>query len=800
MMYKTKCAKWVGGALACLMSFSSQATTVIAGDNDYIPLGTAYNSVTGEFLNYKTVQGQSSEVVGAEGTDFFFETNQNYQQIASVINGSVTADLNFPVASVDAGAEVALESSADEFSSNWVFMARHHAKSKILLRNPGDSDVVLSPQGQAVLNTENLSDSQLLERAGDEFVREIERSALLFVSMKAEYVSASDKLAFEGALDVDFSLGEVSGELDYLDDKQKASINITVRAHQFGGDPLALLKAIPDNFVQCSALNFETCRTLFENVIKYARSLEGSEFEDDGFSKMILTPSNSNVVGYKTQRYFGTASNVHQLGRRSYDVNDNSGIIRDLQRDYAEEMQNKSRATSLLSRSSSYLNSYQRQSLRFITEAAQKNADTLKDLADYCEKNIYNNDCSNYLEENCDNAGNGRACLTTYSQKVLDLGGSDELELALNTYSYPIKMQSGRDASYMLIGAENSGTDYWNHDSATGKVTTNGWGFQFSGFFNETRKGRFLTKSSKKLAMANPVGIRSPINGSYKLWVYTENGWEIARDKKYGEEELYKTEVVLRAKRVDGHFHYITEWETEKNDEPEAAVSMAFWRTQFGKSASDLYFFLDRTITVPMLNEELELFNEDYQMYTHSDTTPWFYTAQNLNVAKDINGNDIGWCVDSEGNLTRNTTAMCRAKGRLYNQVESEKACEAYSEKYEAITGMFWSLPTTPDGINMNIRLRAEMNNEADGSAIYARSHLLGGKNAWSMNILPYGYITSSDGNNPNQFIDNNSAYFWMASPQLNRLDFTSKPYILTGMWGHIEQSYPVRCVGKFSR
>ncbi|NVJ58847.1 MAG: hypothetical protein HWE27_00580 [Gammaproteobacteria bacterium] len=794
--------KLLASAFAFTLTLSTQAaSTVVAGDSDYIPLGTGYNSVTGEFLNYQTVQGRASEVVGEQGTNFFFETNQNYQQIASVINGSVTADLNFPVASVDAGAEIALESASDEFSSNWVFMARHHAKSKVLLKNPGDSDVVLSPQGQAVYDKRNqLSDSQLLATVGNEFVREIERSALLFVSMKAEYVSASDKLAFEGALDVDFALGDVSGELDYLNDKQKSSINITVRAHQFGGDPLALLKAIPDNFVQCSALNFDTCRQLFENVIQYARSMEGTEFEDTGFSKMILTPSNSNVVGYKTQPYFGTASLVHALGRRDYQVDDNSDVIRELQRDYAEQMQNKSRATSLLSRSSSYLNQYQRQSLRFITEAAQKNADTLQDLVQYCEINILNNDCANYLTQHCDKTNGRRTCLTTYSQKVLDLGGSNDLDLVLKTYSYPIKMQSGIDASYLLVGAKNSGAD-WNHNNQTGKVTTNGWGFQFSGFFNEKRKGSFLTKSSKRLAIASPLGVKAPVNGSYTMRVYTADGWEVGREKKYGGDNFVYSEVLNRAIKVDGLFHYLTEWDIEKNDEPEASVTMAFWAQQFGKGSVDLYFFLDRTITVPMLNKEIELFDDNYQLVTHSDTSPWFYTAQNINIAKDVNGNDIGWCVDNSGNVTRSNTALCNAKGRLYNQTDSEKACAAYSAQHEASTGLFWGLPTTVDGINMSIRLRAEMDDDVEGSAVYARSHLLGGENAWSLGILPYGYISSpGTTNGTRQYIEGATAYYWMASPQLNRLNFTSKPYILTAMWGHTEQAYPARCVGKFSR
>jgi hypothetical protein len=59
--------------------------------------------------------------------------------------------------------------------------------------------------------------------------------------MKTEYLSTSDKDAINGNISVDFNVGNVSGDLQYFSEEQKESVTITVRAYQFGGDPLNLL-------------------------------------------------------------------------------------------------------------------------------------------------------------------------------------------------------------------------------------------------------------------------------------------------------------------------------------------------------------------------------------------------------------------------------------------------------------------------------------------------------------------------------------------------------------------------------
>jgi uncharacterized protein (TIGR02145 family) len=96
-----------------------------------------------------------------------------------------------------------------------------------------------------------------------------------------------------------------------------------------------------------------------------------------------------------------------------------------------------------------------------------------------------------------------------------------------------------------------------------------------------------------------------------------------------------------------------------------------------------------------------------YQKPTHttlktngfgSNNTPFYFTSRNIEVAKDINNNDIGYCPQSNNTLTRASgTDYCKKYGRVYTLADAVKACEVYSEQHEAETGLLFRLPSTAD-------------------------------------------------------------------------------------------------------
>ena len=742
-----KLNKLTGAMLASTLSFAailpatSFASSIPGAVNDHIPLGTAYNSLTGEFLNFQSVKGQV-KVEGNTNTSIKTYQNMGYEQVSSRLSGDVSINADFPVVKAEASADLALETASDAFSSNWVMSVINVARSEVLRPIGSASSVTLSDQGQAVAN-QNLNDSALIKAVGDEFVTEIEYSTQLFVSMKAEYLSTADKDAINGAISVDFALGDVNGDLSYLSEEQKQSVKITVRAHQFGGNPLELLTILPDNIITCDLTNFTPCETLFEEAIKYAKGID--TYAGNGFKDQVADIANSNVVGYKTEKYEDNFGTYALAPSSPYTKDNNDVVINQLEDEYVDQLENHSRATSLLGKSISYLNETQRAALRSTTKVSITNAEALRDLVNFCTTNVYNGDCNTYIANNCPVEGNSRSCIKEYSTAVFNQTEKSEFDLVLGEYNHLIRPENIEDV-YTEVMHQGDGFMYNptnspepSLDYTDGKVST---GSSFTMYSLQYVNTSFLIKSTARYRMTQiyPQRAQGYGDGKGSIKVLKDGSWQTAVENT----TTWDQALLDSATAVNGYYYYLV----DIKDVEFPVISFVS-----DDATHDYYFYRKPVSQVNMTTGVV------------AGGTPFYFTAENLDIDKDVDGNTIGWCYTRPG-WTTGDDKSCASNGRMYSWDQAFKACEAYNELDNGSTGLVWSVPTQAE---MDLLVsRVEQDSGAGNAGYWLKSYEFlehngshNGNDAFGFGLQPTGFHYGYGLNN--MYNPNTWGGFWTA-------------------------------------
>jgi hypothetical protein len=410
----------VSGLMATGISTSAMANgfdTNVAGLlNDHIRLGTGYNRDTNEFINVQTVDGRVDETLGNTVADTDLTIDGSYDEALSILNGKVDLDVTFPVVRVQAGADLAKEMTATEFSNTYTFQAWLTPKKRTL--QPRDANV-----GYTVTSAGNTLatqyQSQLMALAGDSYISEIEYGAQLLVNMRVEYLSEQHKTDIGGYIGVDYGKGNigvnVDGQLRYIDEDLKKSVRISVRAVQKGGDPKQLLNIIPSNIISCSLDNYEPCFDLFVDAVNYAKN---------DFSNQFNSLSDYNVVRYSATPYSVSSLDVRRLDPATEEPSFSYTVkVRQLEDAFKEAIRHENRARSVLAKYSSWMTEAQRTAAEQVKAGAYNNAWIYNEYALMCRNNPYGSACKDNWDDYVAQCGtaNYPACLETYSVSDLNI-------------------------------------------------------------------------------------------------------------------------------------------------------------------------------------------------------------------------------------------------------------------------------------------------------------------------------------------------------------------------------------------
>lgn len=373
------------------MTNSALTGSVISGlINDHIEVGTAYDSQKKRFLNVRPVSGVVDESFGNTELQFKTGIDMGYDDMLSILNGSVDTNVNFPVVRVSAGASLAKEMASSTYSSSYTFSASSTPKKRLFLPVNQNTGYTLSQVGESIANNYQ---TKLQTLVGDEFVTAVEYGANVLVNLKIDYGSNKDKSDIGGYLDVDLYGGvfNVGGQLRYLQNDRKSSVKITVRAVQQGGDPKQLLTVIPNNIITCSLDNPQPCFDMFYEAVKYAKS---------GFTSQLTSLGDYNVIRYYTTRYDKSSLALRALVPEYQIVrNATKWLTTELEDDFKQAILDEQRATNLLNSYYAYLPEAQRLAVERIKILAYDNAWFSFHAAKYCRDNPFGYACENKVQE-----------------------------------------------------------------------------------------------------------------------------------------------------------------------------------------------------------------------------------------------------------------------------------------------------------------------------------------------------------------------------------------------------------------
>ena len=777
-------------ALILMTGQSALADIIVPGAyNDHIPLGTAFNSISSEFLNFQPVMGEMYE---GDDTDsaLTYQKNLSFRQTSSLLNGSASVGAHFHVVRVDAGAQLALDSASDAFSSSWVLSVTNIPNSQLIRGIDNVSEPSLSPSGQAMVDL-NLSNSDLIKYAGDRYIDRISYRAHLLVTMKAEYLSTTDKTEIEGYLNVNFLQGTVGveGELSSLTSEQKQSVKITVRAHQFGGDPSGLLSILPNNIVSCSLDNYEPCFALFTRAIDYGKG--AGEFEGIGFSDQIVTYEDANISSYGTTAYADGGTDIEQLEAEAYNEQLNTALIIPLEDAYIAELEAQTRAQSLLNNYLGYLNHTQRLALKDIASAATNNAYALAELVDYCSNNYYGDDCATYIADNCPVEGTGRSCTQEYSTAFFNLEIKDPLTASLEKYSRLVNPATTTELVDEIIGSTTSSTiiNYFTQDTpsytaSTGSIQSD------TGVAITVSEGAITTEFIVESNIALPFTYLDNIGSGP---IVTQGTYEVSSYQIVEEPgEEFSGWVVHQSNSVPF---------TAPN--PANVGGKYYYRYKINNVANLIVSFAQ--LFVPGAN--MRIFKEpvlEIAMTTglNAAGAPLYWSAENVDIAKDINNNDIGWCPGG-GGVSRSVNDHCRTYGRLYTWDEANKACEAFNQQNEARTGLLWRLPNQDDWDLLVNRVEVESGGPGTGGSGLKSTKFVGTSSSLDIinfRALPGGYINDGWSTSSARHDNLNKQGVWWSSEASSNSAY--RKYMdrnrndVHNISRNKDKLYSVRCVG----
>ncbi|NQZ05699.1 MAG: fibrobacter succinogenes major paralogous domain-containing protein [Algicola sp.] len=791
--FKTKA---VTTALALMLSTTSYAGEFIpAGDSDYLPLGTAYNSASKRFLNFQAVKGIREEE-GISDSNVYAKQNMSYRETLSRLSGSVTVDIDMPVLQLDAGASLALESSSSAFTSSWSVSVLNTTPSHALGNEIGLTELSMSIAGQTIA-AKNLTGSALLEAVGDSYIVEIEYGTQLFVSMTAQYRSQADKELVEGYINADLAAGLASVTAEGRAERQelKNSVKLTVKAHQYGGDPTGLLAIVPEGIITCTLQNPDPCTEMFGNAIRYAKGI--GEYDGVGFEDKTLEISDANVLGYRVAKYSATAGFITAgLAEFSVDFTDNSAAIATLESEYISELQVQTRAQSLLSNYASDLSSTQRYALKEIISVTSDNAYALSELAEYCSTHYVETECADYIASNCPLGTQARTCLKTYNTAMFTLDFNDALANTMRIYSQQVIAGDYQSHAYELfdhkfIPDEETGDSLLDYTAsllnfnADGKMQTFDGiniGFYQSGPPNGINVD-FIMRVDRELESIAFQNIEHTITG------YVNGHWQ---EGTFEEGGIYGTRIVP-TDDIDGWFYY---WVKASN----ATLFIGIFET-----SPRGWFSNQHLIDFEFFRKPKSKINMTTGLQTSAK--PIFWTADNVDISLDSDGTGLGWCANEAGTeVTRDLQeGHCLTYGRLYTWDDAVKVCERYDELHGADTGLMWRLPEQTDWQLLVNRAGQDAGGTAmSGDVLKAQLDSEDGLDTLGFKALLGGYVTNADDPSVATLRNEQATGYWWSgsnsSTKAYRKRISNSFDNVSSGWRSKDRLYSVRCVGEATR
>lgn len=381
-------------------------------------IGNGYNTETNQFkeatTEYVHFNGDNigTEIGNTEAV-FTFGVDLSQNAILEQLSGDLQADVNYASINLSGNASLARQMAADDYVGTYTIFYRIKPKKDVLLATEGGTsagleatDTLMSDSDFAISRGLDIQDI-----IGDEFVNGIERGSWVIVTLMFEYRTAEEKLEIGGQFSVDWQGAiSVDGGGSLSDIENAETVNISLIAHQYGGQSAELSRILDADLLSCNLSEPQECLSTFTRGINYLRNDYPDQFLDaDG--NVIL--SRFLPVSYLTERYDQSGPAIRAEFESPLDSLTLASRIalRDAYTRWERAQMDVRRAEYLISERSSEITAQQTTQLNSLIARANRNITDLRNLI---------NNCPTQGPSACANSWQGQPFFESYDRSILD--------------------------------------------------------------------------------------------------------------------------------------------------------------------------------------------------------------------------------------------------------------------------------------------------------------------------------------------------------------------------------------------
>lgn len=376
---------WCIGLRSQNINYEQQEIPGIA--NDHATLGLIYRTDQKDIKANKCIDGEVTEKLGNSKSEIEIDSNMSFEKALQTVTGTLSVGVNFPIVRAKAGANLARTYADTSSSKSFHFIFNVQPKKRTYVAG----SYYLTKLGEKYAADK----ANLFKNCGDSFISAIEYGGALHANMRFDFRNKQDKEDIGGNISVGVGPGgapvfKLTGSLNFLDDKTKNSIVISLSFSQRGGNPLELSKVINPLVVQCTLDNAKECLRSFEILANYAR---------DNFPAQFKTLDDFNVTKYLATSYVDARIDELVPDEEYPHISILTRLLRkEIEEKFQENYMIVKRADTILVHYDTWINEKQKARVEKLKKDAIHNSTLLAELSRYCFNNPYLKKCSTEKE------------------------------------------------------------------------------------------------------------------------------------------------------------------------------------------------------------------------------------------------------------------------------------------------------------------------------------------------------------------------------------------------------------------
>ena len=241
-------------------------------------LGTGYSSDREMLTGLNCLKDYKSKLIGSPQSIIKFGDGSSTAEIEKDLSLSLAVSATIiPMVTGNAAISYSKYIQDGQYSQTFSFLYQVNLGSEVLdITEYGPK--VLNPFGLAAFKA---GLDEFREACGDKFVIQHKLGARLYVTLKLNFASMTDKSSFglELGAQVDLVVLLVSIQLKYkqMSSKQDMNLNLEIAAYQEGGEVINLSKVLKKSadgtyaVMGCDVKDIDACQEIIQGILNYAK-------------------------------------------------------------------------------------------------------------------------------------------------------------------------------------------------------------------------------------------------------------------------------------------------------------------------------------------------------------------------------------------------------------------------------------------------------------------------------------------------------------------------------------------------